>query len=372
MEILPNPYSNSLLVRRLGMSPEIGVFDLDHTLTGPKSAQVKAHALINARGPMIINTARETGMVMSSGALEASRKYGYERAAPHLGVDEETGKRTYARPERLDQYAGHLDPAAIIGFGGGVLLRQHDRGYAMDDSFSSLLGKDFRKRMRAHLEAIDFEGDLIAYLSPLEDETAFVDGRTDVEPLYWRIQVNPKDEVHKTDLKFRIASYLLAIGEYAAVRIVDESRPGRPCFYIVPVMGTKEASADHLLRHSLEEARVDIKSVNLTLADDAFTGLHMATDVLPGANGTFILPGKAPVARHLMPSSDVYGKPFVGEDVSWLLERLEPTTQEGVYRCRMPGDMPDRRFVIADQAVPGLVAAESILALDERGLIYPA
>lgn len=359
-----------MLVQRMRTSSEIGVFDLDNTLTGPKEAQVKAHAIINARGPMIINTARETGMVMSSGAYNASLKYGYDRAAPHLGIDQETGKCIYERPERLDRYAGHLDPAAIIGFGGSVLLRQQDRGFAMDGSHADQLEHDFRPRMMRHLRAIDFNGDLMGYLSALEDETAFRDGRTDVEPLYWRIQVNPRDEAHKTDLKFRIASHLLDIGEYATVRIVEESRPGKPCFYIVPEMGTKEASADHLLRRALTEARADLKDVTLTLADDAFTGLRMLTDVLPGARATFILPGNAPVAQHLIPSSELYGKPFVGEEVSWLLERLTPTERPGIYTSFMPGEMPQRRFIIADQVVPNLVAADSICALDALGHLY--
>jgi|GEM_PF-5206183 len=362
-----------MLVRRLKASTEIGVFDLDHTLTGEKEAQIKAHALINEKGPMVINSARETGMMMSSEALEASRKYGYRRAAPNLHRDPETGLLSYVRPELLERFAGHLNPAAIIGFGGGILLRQQDRGYAMDDSFAELLGGyDFRERMLGHLRAIDFEGDLITSLSMLEDDSAFAEGRTDVQPLFWRIQINPKSEAQKTDLKLRISSYLLEIGEYATVDIVDESRPWDNVFaiYIVPKLGTKQASADHLLRSSLSEANVGIPDVNLTLADDAFTGLRMVTDVLPGAKGTFVLPGNAPVARHLIPSSDSYGKPFAGEDVRWLLERLTPTDVAGVYDCFMPRDKPNRRFIIADQAVEGAVAAQSILALDEKGLLY--
>ena len=369
-----DPYSDSILVQRLRKGPKVGIYDLDHTLTGPVASQLKAHELINRHGPMVINTARETGMVMSSRALEASRKHGYRRSAPKLGTDPVSGKRIYAQPESIRKFAGHLNPSAIVGFGGGVLLRQQrDSGYAMDESFSALLGGDnFRTRIMEHLRAIDLEGDLIGSLAVLEDESAFLEGRIDVEPLYWRIQINPKDEVQKTDLKFRIATYLLEIGEYATVKLVDESRPWDNVFtlYIVPKLGTKQAGADHLLRNALTYTSLSVGDLSLTMADDAFTGLRMATDVLPGAKGTFVLPGKAPVAEHLMPSSRNYGKPFAGEDVSWLLERLTPTETEGVYDCFMPGDLPNRRFIIADQAVPGFVAADSILALDERGLLY--
>lgn len=361
-----------MLVGQLRTRPEIGLFDLDHTLTGTKRNQIQAHAHITSKGPLVINTARETGMVMSSKALAASRKYGYERPAPRLGVDPQTKRHIYVDPELLEKYAGHLDPAAIIGFGGGALLRQQeDRGFAPDQKLSSLLGgKNFRSWLWRHLKSIDLNRDLLDALSLLEDTKAFAEGRTDVAPLDWRFQVNAKDEREHTDLKFRIASYFDAIGEGDTIRIKDESKPGKPCFYIVPRLGTKEASADYLLQKALAEAGISVQDVHLTAADDALTGIRMLTDVLVGAPGDFVLPGNAPIAKHLMPSSPEYGKPFAGETVDWLLKLLTATNEEGIYLCRMPNDAPSRRFIIADLACPGTVAVESILALIERGTLY--
>ncbi len=373
MEFFENPYRSSLLVERMRKGPHVGIYDLDNTLTGCKASQIRAHELIHSKGPFVINTARETGMVMASKALRDSRKYGYTRAPPNLKKDEATDRYSYVPPEHLDRFAGLLNPTAIIGFGGGILLRQQEPGYAVDHVFAdSLGGAEFRPRMLTHLKSIDLGGDVIGALSLLENDTAFLEGRTDVEPLFWRIQINPKDEAQKTDLKFRIASHLLAVGEYATVDIVDESRPTDGVFtiYLVPRTGTKEASADHLLRSALTESGVSARDLHLTLADDAFTGLRMLTDVLPGAHATFVLPGNAPVARHLMEASSQYGKRFAGEDVSWLLERLTKTDVAGVYHCFMPGEMPNRRFIIADEVVAGNVAVDSILALNERGLLY--
>jgi len=72
-----------------------------------------------------------------------------------------------------------------------------------------------------------------------------------------------------------------------------------------------------------------------------------------------------------MSASSDYGKPFAGESVGWLLERLQPAGLEGCYRYPMPDGNPDRTFIIADEAVPGHEAAESILALDAKGMLYP-
>ncbi len=372
METKINPYKDSLLVRRLRRNPRVSVLDLDNTCTGSETSQIQMHEVAHGNGAVVYNTARETGMVMSSEALEASRKYGYARAAPHLEIDPETGRFVYAKPERVRRFAGHLDPSAIVGFGGSLLLRQPDRGYAYDGEFSELLGGlDFRKHVRRRFEEIDFNGDLLGALSKLEDDTAFNEGRTDVQPLDWRFQFNPEDEQHKTDLKLRIASHFLEMGERALIDFRDESKPGKPCFYVVPSLGTKEASADHLLRRALAEARVQPEDVSLTIADDALTGLYMLRDVLPEASAIFVLPGGAPIARHLMASSSLYGTSFAGEDVSWLLERLTPAAATpGKYEFKMPGDQPNRTFYIADEAVEGRESVDSLLALQARGAIY--
>ena len=372
MEERINPYKDSLLVRRLRRGPHVSVLDLDNTCTGSEASQIQMHEIAHGNGAVVYNTARETGMVMSSEALLASRKYGYTRAAPHLGIDEATGRFVYTKPERVRRLAGHLDPSAIVGFGGSVLLRQPDRGFAYDHEFSDLLGgQGFRKVVRSRLMEIDFNGDLIGALSELEDDTAFAEGRTDVEPLYWRFQFNPRDEQQKTDLKLRIASHFLEMGERGLIDFRDESKPGKPCFYLVPSLGTKEASADYLLRKALLEAGVAPEGVTLTIADDALTGLYMLRDVLPEANATFVLPGGAPIARHLMASTSLYGTSFAGEDVSWLLSRLTSVKETpGKYVFKMPGDQPDRTFYIADEVVPGHESVDSLLALQARGDIY--
>lgn len=373
METKINPYKDSLLVQRLRCCSRVSVLDLDNTWTGSEASQIQMHEIAHGNGAVVYNTARETGMVMSSEALQASRKYGYTRAAPHLVIDPETGRYVYAKPERVRRLAGLLDPSAIVGFGGGVLLRQPDRGYAYDDEFSGLLGrKDFRKIVRRRFEEIDFNGDLLGVLSELEDDTAFGEGRTDVQPLDWRFQFNPRDDQHKVDLKLRIASHFLEMGERGLIDFRDESKPGKPCFYVIPSSGTKEASADHLLRRALAEAGVRPEDVSLTIADDALTGLCMLKDVLPEAPAIFVLPGGAPVARHLMASSSLYGTSFAGEDISWLLKRLTPIdATPGKYVFKMPGDLPDRTFYIADEAVEGRESVDSLLALEARGDIYP-
>ncbi len=372
METGFNPYKDSLLVHRLQKKPEVSVLDLDNTCTGPEASQLKMHEIANGAGAVVYNTARETGMVMSSRAFDASRKYGYTRAAPHLDTDSETGKYAYTKPEYLRRFAGHLDPAAIVGFGGGIHLRQPDRGFAADQAFSKLLGgPDFRKIIRAELEAIDMDGDLIGALSDLEDDGAFAEGRTNVQSLDFRFQFNPRNEQHMSDLKFRIANHFLEIGQRALIDFRDESKPGNPCFYLVPSLGTKEASADYLLRKALFEARRDPEDITLTIADDAFTGLYMLKDVLPEARETtYILPGGAPVARHLMASSSLYGTLFAGNDVGWLLSRLMPLGPSGHYLFKMPGDQADRRFILADEAVTGHESVDSLLALQARGDIY--
>jgi hypothetical protein len=161
------------------------------------------------------------------------------------------------------------------------------------------------------------------------------------------------------------------MGERALIDFRDESKPGKPCFYLVPSLGTKEASADYLLRKALAEAGVRPEDILLTIADDAFTGLYMLKDVLPEARATYVLPGGAPVAQHLMASSSLYGTSFAGEDVGWLLSRLSATKSPGKYLFKMPGDQPDRTFYIADEAAPGHESVDSLLALQAQGEIYP-
>ncbi|MES2668657.1 MAG: hypothetical protein V4644_03140 [Patescibacteria group bacterium] len=359
-----------MLVRRLRKKPAVSILDLDNTCTGSEAEQLQMHEAANAAGAVVYNTARETGMVMSSKALEASRKYGYRRAAPNLATDEVTGRYRYEKPERLRQFAGHLDPDAIVGFGGGIRLRQPDRGYPADETFSALLGgPDFRKDMRHHFESMDIDGDLLGALSELEDGRAFAEGRTNVESLDWRFQFNPRDEQHMTDLKFRIASRLLEVGARKMIDFRDESKPGYPCFYVVPLLGTKEASADYLLRKAAAEAGLQPEDLRLTIADDAFTGLYQLRDLLPEAPATYILPGGAPVAKHLIPGSSEYGKPFSGNDVGWLLEPITPLPLPGHYVFRMRGDQPDRTFIIADEANER-ISVGSLLALQEQGHLY--
>src|SRR5690606_25130649 len=125
-----------------------------------------------------------------------------------------------------------------------------------------------------HFTAIDSDGDLIGALSELEDDAAFREGRTNVQPLDWRFQFNPESEEQKADLKFRIASHLVAVGERELIDFRDESKPGAPCFYVVPAHGTKEASADFMLRKALAAAGIDPAAAHLTIADDALTGLR--------------------------------------------------------------------------------------------------
>lgn len=365
-----DPYEKSMLVARLRKKPAVSVLDLDNTCTGSEAEQLQMHEAANAAGAVVYNTAREVGMVMSSKALDASRKYGYRRAAPNLHPDPATGRYTYEKPERLRRFAGHLDPDAIIGFGGGIQLRQPDRGFAADQPFADLLGgSEFRTAIRAQLDVIDIDGDLLGVLSELEDASAFSEGRTNVESLDWRFQFNPRDQRHMIDLKLRIARHFADLGQRSLIEFRDESTPDRPCFYIVPFYGTKEASADHLLRKALAQAGLPPEQLSLTVADDAFTGLFMLRDLLPEAPATYILPGGAPVARHLMPASCEYGKPYAGNDVGWLLERVSPLGQAGHYAFRMRGDQPDRTFIIADEA-NGRRSVGSLLALQEQGSLY--
>jgi hypothetical protein len=357
------PYSTSSFADRFFDTKRLCVFDLDNTLATanptPDERRARAGLLkaLKASGiPFVFSSARSPELMMSERAYLASRRSGFDRPLPHRGERRADGSRAYAPLETLPEFENLLDPDAIIGFGAGIYVYAHDRGgYFTDEAFESQFGRNWRGRTLDLLEQISIDGDLVRALPPLEFETGFAAGATDVFPLPNRIQLEFRGSdaaARLTDAKFRIGSLI------ESVEIVDESKPlaGHYIAYLVPRGASKRGSLEWLIDRLCTATGARKEELSLFVAGDAMTDVETC-GVAAGAGLTFVLAGRSPLGPCFTRGAD---SGFAGEQFRRIKELLRPTDREGIFRFE-GANAAARTFVISDHAREYASPPESVM-----------
>ncbi|MBP6860117.1 MAG: hypothetical protein KBC38_00950 [Candidatus Pacebacteria bacterium] len=374
-------YTGSEAVRNLVPGATITVLDVDGTMINGRNeateSELAARSAVRAyakeTGVTVISTARTTEMVMTAKSFALSSAQGFERGAQKWGLD--ASGRCMTIPDDDHPFFKHLrDPDIINSFGVGIHVR-HECGYREDEVYVPAM-REWRLHARSILRAID----AWKYRAPIESTKNYREGVTDVEPLPYRIQLEFKglhafsemrrvryallelrDMMRSGIIPKAMVSHDLRLDVLTSMTIVDESHPdkGRYVIYLMPRKARKHQAIEHIIREISSASGVKAHSLRVFVAGDTLTDLESGLYAGDSADSTFMLAGGSRIAPYL--TGNRVGEKFADESLTWVHRRLTPTNRPGFYRFKPPCRAP-RTVIVGDEAFPGLVGPESVLA----------
>lgn len=374
-------YAGSEAVRNLIPGATVTVLDVDGTMINGRNeaseSELAARSAVRAyakeTGVTVISTARTTEMVMSRDTFAHSSAHGFRRGTQKWGFDQ-AGRRV-AVPDDEHPFFKHLrDPDIINSFGVGIHVR-HESGYREDEGYAPAM-REWRLHARSILHAIG----AWKYRAPIESAKNYREGVTDVEPLPYRIQLEftgahafsemrrvryalleLRDMMRSGIIPEAMISHDLRLDVLTSMTIVDESHPdkGRYVIYLMPRKARKHGAVERIIREISRASGVAASSLRVFVAGDTLTDLASGLYAGDSVDSTFMLAGGSRVAPYL--TGKRVGEKFADESLAWVHRRLSPANRPGFYRFKPPCRAP-RTVIIGDEAFPGLVGPESVLA----------
>lgn len=378
---IENVYKQSVLAEKTRATRFWSVLDLDGTFAaGCIEARRAVRAALEKRGALLFSTARTPELVMSSRAFSVSHAHGnFSRAAPRWV--KKGSRYQYAPLEELPEFEDVLDPDAILGFGEGVCIKTHLDGncpYLVDREYERLyldppaFTEDGVPWRQLAMEFV-YELGINKHLNIIEWESAYRSRLANVESLTYRIQLDFKGPEAVAE-KYRVLSEVQARqadGPLAGrIEGVDESKPSddpaesRATLYLMPPQARKENMLNRTLTFTCHAARVSTASMQMLIAGDTLTDFYAGCYAGWDADVTFILVGGCRLAKCIEEKAN-----FAGVDLRRFHNALKPTSRPGFYLFDNPlmrGGWTkrgkSRMVILGDQAYPGTIGAETILA----------
>lgn len=414
-----NPYQSASFLEKFIETGTIFLTDLDdtHATRGSSDQELDDRAAVRSfldeRGWVSgAVTARTPGLVMSSDVFEASRANGYQELQPHCGVDA-SGKHIYVPPEGLRRFAHSQNWDFIGSLGWGVYPR-NGHGYLVDEEFDNILNYDHAGYRPAAVgpggafqldQHVPWRQAALALLtehapkagephwpqesvkhywglSPLESVENYWNGKTDVAPLPYRIQMSFKG-VEGLE-RLRKLKEILEVRRFAGDRIaarmalVDESKPDEDprkstyTVYLLPWRARKEAMIQWFTMKSLEAARQrvpDFSIKNFLYAGDTPTDLRAGLYARSDGPMKFLLATGSRLADYIVNKRMYYGEEpldFLWESSRRPKSRLAKTGKKGVYDFKVPGRPWTNTLVIGTERYRAMTPPGSVRAFLEE------
>lgn len=333
-------------------------------------------------------TARTPALVMSSSVYRSSRELGHPELEPHCGLDMH-GNRVYVPPEELPFFAYSQDWDMIASLGYGVYPR-NGHGYLMDREFDNLLNYDYvaRQPARRGYEPLPWRQAALAfiagvwphardYFAAIEFSHNYREGKTDVMPLPYRIQLEFKGSEgleRMRELRAIIRRQKFENDPVALrMAVIDESKPNtdpdksKYTLYLVPWAARKERMINHFVSKATAAANRGLK--NLFYAGDTPTDLRAGLYARGDGPLTFLLATGSLLAPYLIEQQRHYGEEpldFIWESLKRPTSRLSKTAKKGVYTFKVQTRPWTNLIVIGDERYPGTTAPGSVLAFLEE------
>lgn len=203
--------------------------------------------------------------------------------------------------------------------------------------------------------------------APIESMLNFQEGKTDVFPPNFRIQIdasgleqkeklleNIRELKNNPDLEPDVHKFVLNL------RITDDSNPdkGRFSLYVTPNGGHKARAAETITNNLCKELGITQNLLDVLIAGDSFPDLAMGLYGAMGTKATFVVVGGSRLSE-VLTSSQI--SEFAGEGLGAIKNRLKETNNNGCYKFRIP-IFGDRTVIVADEAFPGKKGPDSIAA----------
>lgn len=394
------PYFGSDLVEAAAETRWLSAVDLDGTMTSsdgePSLKELaerrEAVRLLEEGGrPRMLNTVRTFELAVSSALLEASHRYGVMRPKPKYGRDKD-GKRIFVPLEKMSKFDYCLDAHAFNGVGTGIFLRHQSSHYVPDSGYAQQLG-DWHRDVIDYLRLVDRMDPgarLEAAMADINHEASYDEGKTDVFPPEYRIQLEwtahkfgkragelkelAKELIRKWQNLFRPKEAWRSGRK--RIDIVEENRgdEGRFIIYLVPKRSRKEHALTHVIRKIAEATNLVPSQYRVFGAGDTMTDVGVAFNTSVASDLTFLLAGGSRLYHFLSPHGEHAGKPYDGEDIFGLTRLLKgsETEHRGVHRLMLPtfdvfGEKHRikkvaRTVIVGDDAFPGETGPASIAA----------
>lgn len=411
MVVHDNPYSKASYLEKLRETGTIFLTDLDgtHATRGGDIKEINDRAAIRKllderRWVSGAVTARTPALVMSSDVYEASVANGYKEPPPLCGLDVNR-KRVYVKPEEIPFFA-HSQNWDMIGSVGWGVFPRNGLGYLVDEEFDNLLNYDYAgyrpiaysPRQFPPLEeyvpwrqaALAFLSDVFPqaneHMSELESTVNYWEGRVDVAPLPYRIQLEFKGAHGRARLRELRAAIVQRVSQDipdpVALRLafIDESKPNadlaqaKYTVYLVPWNGRKESIINRFVQKSQAAVRrLDpaFKLRDLLYAGDTPTDFRAGLYARGDGPMKFLLATGSLLAPYLMERRRTYGEEaldFLWESSTRSNPRLSKTHKQGVYTFKVGSRPWTNLVVIGDERYPKMTPPGSVLAfLEEFG-----
>lgn len=345
----------------LHKSLKIAFLDIDSTMTGTKDTTNATRKTLEQDGYAIAYvTARTEEMLMSSTEYELSKKLGFKRPPPHLGIF--NGKRVYAKPE-LIEHVGLLDPDIIAGSTGTqILLHQSTGGYISDKDFEASF-KETPQEWRQYV------WDLInsfnkfkkkAFHAPNEIPSNYHDGLSDIYRPKYRISLLFQSAKEKTEFRSFIRQAFKNNPKFTNIRITDDSEPKKDLhtLYITPKNAGKRKAVDQIIKMVTGKLAVPTSDLHVLIAGDGHSDLDMGMKAACGTNTTFLLAGGSRL-MHALTCKNKHAD-LLEEDLEDLKNFLYARKIKGYYDNKMHSH---HKFIICDEVNYGKKEAASLLPI---------
>lgn len=399
-----NPYTQASYLDKLRETQTLFLTDLDGTFatrlstTGELGDRAAVRRYLDRHGFVAgAVTARTPALTMSTAIYHASCKNGFTEAEPHWGIDQDK-KRIFVPLEELPFFAHSLDWDMVAGMGSGVFPR-NGQGYLLDREFDNILNYDYAgyrpavygpKQLPKLEEHVPWRQAALAFLadnwkqahdhfSALESSENYREGKTDVEPLPYRIQLGFKGVeglARLRGLKDIIRERKSAQDPIAMrMAVADESKPNDDLeqatytLYLMPYAARKERMINHLIVRSAAAAHVPLAKLRLFYAGDTPTDLRAGLYASGGAPLTFLLATGSILGPYLLERRPYFGNESLGflwESNQRVKRRFAKTDQKGVYTFKVSGRRWVNTIVIGDEKYPGMTPPGSVRAFLEE------
>ncbi len=380
-------YQHSRLAQKTLQKRFWSIVDLDGTFAaGDPAIRHKVRARLESMGAFLFSTARTPELVMSRRSFELSKALaGFTRSEPRwLGSD----GVYYENP--LDTLPPEeQDPDAILSFGQGIYIGgigcelKKCNPYFVDTDYrdkyldpvgpdgSLLGGKPWIELAHDLVHELKLEGNLAAINCKGARDNANVD-----EPDF-RLQLDFSG-ANAIEQKYKALSLLHATpkGPLAGrFEGVDESKPSdnpeesRATLYGMEPRGRKENMINYALSRTCRPLGIDMSQMSGLIIGDTLTDFYAACYAGWDADFTGLIVGGSRLSKCIEEKVN-----FAGVDLRHMHSALIPTDRAGFYKFINPlsrgGWMkkgPTRCVILGEQAYPGTVGAETILAyLEDR------
>ncbi len=371
--------SKNRLVKRTAETLFWSVVDLDGTFAaGDPAARLKARRMLESVGALLFCTARTPELVMDARAFELSRSLaGFTRSAPTSLVSD----GVYYDDPLTALPADQKNPDAILAFGQGIYVG----GLAAEASGCGPYFVDTEYKDR-YLDPIASDGTLLAGTSWYELALGLIRELGLEKNLVVYKNVDRPD--FRLELKFSGPDAV--VQKYKALELinankkgplvgrlegVDESKPSetpdesQATLYAMPPVARKEDMVNYVLNRICRSLKVDTSQMSGLIIGDTLTDFYSACYAGWDADFTGMIVGGSRISKCIEEKAN-----FAGVDLRHMHSALIPTDRAGFYKFINPlrrggwiKKGSTRTVILGEQAYPGTVGAETILAyLEER------